>query len=478
MRFDPTDLGAEFADRAVALNIAPVRAQARYVLCWLQQTLRGHDHPTIDAALTFGNRLGLPVIVYHGLRQDYPHASERLHRFILGASRAMAKTLQQRGIACVHYVERKEHYERGLVYRLAADAAAVFIDEHATFVGAAQANTFAARTDVATIAVDATRLVPFRALSGKLHATKNFRAAHTPLRAEWRALRTPVEPDVAPFDGRLDYDLVSLARMTDADLDTLVASCAINHALLPVAEHPASAEEVERRLAVAANLVVPTYSKRRNNASDALSCTQLSPYLHFGMVSPWAIMDAVECQIDKASTRYKFYDEMLTWREWSHWRMQASPDLLTYQSLPRAARATLEAHRGDPREPVSFEQVVAGSTPDRTWNACQRYWRQTGWLHNNLRMYWAKQLLRWAPTPEEAWSVACRLNDEQSLDGRDPATYISMRWAFGEAKPGWGDRPIYGTVAPRSDSAILKRVGMVDWIDKWSTEPITAELLR
>ena len=476
MQLNPADLGLEFAKRAVALNNAPVRVQASYVLCWLQQTLRGHDHPTIDAAITLGNRLGLPVLVYHGLRQDYPHASDRLHRFILGASRAMARTLEDRGIACVHYVERKGHYKRGFVYRLAADAAAVFIDEHATYVGAAQARAFAARTDVASIAVDATRLVPFRALPGKLHATKDFRAAHTPLRAEWRALRTAVETEIAPVNGKLDYNLDCLAAMSDADLDALVASCAINHALAPVAEHPATADELDRRVTTAAQVIVPNYSNRRNNAADENSCSQLSPYLHFGMVSLWAVMDAVDGYVEKASTRYKFYDEMLTWREWAHWRMQASPDLNTYACLPRSARSTLDAHRDDPREPVTLEQVIAGTTPDRTWNACQRYWRQTGWLHNNLRMYWAKQFLRWTPTPEEAWDLACRLNDEQSLDGRDPATYISMRWAFGEAKPGWGERPIYGTIAPRSDAAILKRVGMIDWIEKWSARPAVAVL--
>ena len=128
MPFDLSDLGEEFALRAACLNGAPIRDGARYVMCWLQQTLRGHDHPTIDAAVACGNRLGLPVLVYHGLREDYPHASARLHRFILGASRAMAQTLAKRGIACAQYVDREGHRERGLVYRLASQAAAVFVE--------------------------------------------------------------------------------------------------------------------------------------------------------------------------------------------------------------------------------------------------------------------------------------------------------------------------------------------------------------
>ena len=474
MQYDLSDLGEEFALRAACLNGAPIRDGARYVMCWLQQTLRGHDHPTIDAAVALGNRLGLPVLVYHGLRDDYPYASARLHRFILGASRAMAQTLAKRGIACAQHVDREGHRERGLVYRLASQAAAVFVDEHATFVAAMQAKNFASRADVLTVAVDATRLVPFRALSGGLHATNNFRAAHTPLRAPWRALRSIVEPTVPPFTGALCFTPDQLATMDDRELDTLVAACAVNHSLPAVTEHPSTAQTVENRVRHAADVIVPSYSKRRNNAADAQSCTQLSPYLHFGMVSPWAIMDAVDVDVERGSSPYKFYDEMLTWREWAHWRMQAAPNLNTYATLPRAARATLDAHRADPREPTTLDQIVAGETSDQTWNACQRFWRQTGWLHNNLRMYWAKQILRWVAEPEDAWALACRLNDEQSLDGRDPATYISMRWAFGEAKPGWSERPIYGTVAPRSDAAILKRPGMVEWIEKWSGSRATA----
>ncbi|PJF37754.1 MAG: DNA photolyase, partial [Phototrophicales bacterium] len=105
-----------------------------------------------------------------------------------------------------------------------------------------------------------------------------------------------------------------------------------------------------------------------------------------------------------------------------------------------------------------------GNTPDRTWNAAQKEWRNCGWLHNNLRMYWAKQILRFTETPQQAWDLACYLNDHISLDGRDPATYASMQWAFGNAKLGYSEKEIYGWVAPKSDRTLLKRKGMKEWI--------------
>ncbi len=60
---------------------------ACYILCWLQQTLQADDNPALDLAISLGNRMGLPVLAYHGLQMDYPHASDRLPQFILGANR-------------------------------------------------------------------------------------------------------------------------------------------------------------------------------------------------------------------------------------------------------------------------------------------------------------------------------------------------------------------------------------------------------
>ncbi|MEG8017247.1 hypothetical protein [Sphingomonas sp. LR55] len=60
------------AARVRSLNAHGVRPAACYVLCWLQQALRARDNPVIDAAICLANDLGLPVLVYHGLREDYP----------------------------------------------------------------------------------------------------------------------------------------------------------------------------------------------------------------------------------------------------------------------------------------------------------------------------------------------------------------------------------------------------------------------
>ena len=450
--------------RADALNAHGIVHDAKYVLIWLQQTLRGNDHPAIDAGVEIANNLGLPALVYHGVREDYPYASARLHRFILGASREMSRSLEKRGIACLQHIVRPGTETRGLVYKLADDAACVVTDRHATFVAKWQAENFARKIDRAVIAVDATLLVPHSLLPSGLGATKAFRAAHSALRSECFSARLEVAPIQPKYSGPFPFAPDVLKDMGDQQLDSLISQCRIDHSLPVSLEYPASLAAVSQRITLLTTKIIERYQWLRNNPADPNSSSSLSPYLHFGMASPFAILRALDIADVKRSVRWKFLDELLTWREWCHWRMTENPELIYYDSLPVAARRTMEDHSNDPRNVVPIDALLHGETPDETWNAAQKQWLVTGWMHNNLRMYWAKQILRWTKSPQSAWATACYLNDRLSLDGRDPATYVMMRWAFGEARPGYKELPIYGWIAPKSDGALRKRSGAIDWI--------------
>ena len=47
-----------------------------------------------------------------------------------------------------------------------------------------------------------------------------------------------------------------------------------------------------------------------------------------------------------------------------------------------------------------------------------------GKMHGFLRMYWAKKILEWTASPEEALEISLYLNDKFSLDGTDPNGYV------------------------------------------------------
>jgi deoxyribodipyrimidine photo-lyase len=68
-----------------------------------------------------------------------------------------------------------------------------------------------------------------------------------------------------------------------------------------------------------------------------------------------------------------------------------------------------------------------------------------GWMHNYLRMYWAKKIVEWTPNVSEAMKTAIWLNDKYELDGRDPGGYAGIAWSMlGKFDRAWFDRPIFG----------------------------------
>lgn len=87
--------------------------------------------------------------------------------------------------------------------------------------------------------------------------------------------------------------------------------------------------------------------------------------------------------------------------------------------------------RKDKREKVyTKEQLEQSKTHDNLWNAAQKQLVIEGKMHGFLRMYWAKKILEWTTSPEEALSISIYLNDKYSMDGRDPSGYVGRYTLF------------------------------------------------
>ncbi|UAJ12943.1 deoxyribodipyrimidine photo-lyase [Glacieibacterium megasporae] len=451
------------APRVRALNDRAIASDGGYVLCWLQQALRAHDNPVIDAAVRLGNALQRPVLVYHGVREDYPYASDRFHRFILGASRDLGRDCRARELACVQHVDRAGMHEKGLVHRLGASAAAIVVEDQPTFIARWQAERVAARAAVAVYAVNAACLVPPAVIGSGITSRTGFLRRHEPARADWLESVAEIS-DVAAYTGPLPFVPDRLDDRSDADLAALVAGLAIDHTLPASSEYPAGRDATQARLDRLVREVLPVYAAVRNDATQAVGASGLSPYFHFGVIGPREVMAAVRAAAAGARHKAKFADELLGWREWFHYQATelAAPE--RYGRVAGWAAETLAAHASDPRPQLeTLSAMLRGETRDETWNACQRQFLIDGWMHNNLRMYWCKQIIAMTPDPVTAWATACYLNDRLSLDGRDPSTYGNIATMFGGA-PASRDVLVYGRVSTRSDDAICGRANGPTWV--------------
>ena len=459
------ELPAPLAARVRTLSDAAPDPQGRYVLCWLQQALRAMDNPALDVAVTRANALGLPCLVHVGIREDTPYASDRLHHFRAGASATLEKGLAARGIACATHLNRPSHDDPDLILRLAGDAALVVTDDAPMPAAREPADRLAAQINAPVWAVDAHRMVPLSLLREDIRTTKGFRAAHKPLRDDPAARPDDVAPDHLPYDGPLCFTPDRLGARRATTLAKWIAECRIDHSLPPVERFEASQARLDALLDRLIDTVLPVYKWRRNNPADDASASLLSPYLHFGMIGPRAIAARIAAAEAPANCKWKFLDELLTWREWFAYLAVTQDAPASYGSVSGSARETLAAHADDPRDTIySLDDLIHGRTDDETWNAAQRQFLADGYMHNNLRMYWGKRIIGWTPSPEAAWSTACYLNDRLSYDGRDPATYGNMGWVFGQGRPAYREAPVYGWIAPKSDRALRRRPGAAEWL--------------
>merc|ERR1712039_1138082 len=87
--------------------------------------------------------------------------------------------------------------------------------------------------------------------------------------------------------------------------------------------------------------------------------------------------------------------------------------------------------------------------------------------HGFMRMYWAKKILEWSESPEEALRIAIYLNDKYELDGRDPNGYVGCAWSIaGLHDQGWKERPVFGKVRYMNAKGCARKFSIPGYVSK------------
>ena len=189
------------------------------------------------------------------------------------------------------------------------------------------------------------------------------------------------------------------------------------------------------------------YAEKRNDPNQK-GQSDLSPYLHFGHLSAQRIALEVRKNSKDLDSKRAFLEELIVRRELSDNYCFYNPHYDRFEGFPAWAQKTLNEHRRDTRDYLyNQEQFENGLTHDPLWNAAQMEMVRKGKMHGYLRMYWAKKILEWTPSPEEAQRIAIYLNDKYELDGRDPNGYTGIAWSIGGVHDrAWGERPVFGKI--------------------------------
>jgi deoxyribodipyrimidine photo-lyase len=209
------------------------------------------------------------------------------------------------------------------------------------------------------------------------------------------------------------------------------------------------------------------YHQQRNDPNSE-STSGLSPYLHFGNISAQRIALTVLTDYSAHISAGPFLEELIIRRELADNYCLYNPRYDTFDGFPGWARMTLNDHRKDEREYLyNSVQFEGAQTHDSLWNAAQMEMKNTGKMHGYMRMYWAKKILEWSASPEDALRIAISLNDKYELDGRDPNGYTGCAWSIGGVHDrAWNSHPVYGKIRYMNFNGCKRKFDVKKYIQK------------
>ncbi|MCE4224823.1 deoxyribodipyrimidine photolyase [Methylobacterium sp. C25] len=440
------------ATRLKALNDVAPREGGSYVLYLLQQANRADYNPALEFAIEEANRLRCPVVVCFGLldgKSGFPEANARHYAFLLQGLADCRGRLAARGIG---FVMRKASPAR-VAIDLARDAKLLILDRGYLTIQKSWYREIVDGVDTRIVQVEGDVVVPVETASKKHeYAARTLRPK---LHKLWDEYLEPLKARKVTHKA----DRLSLESEIDiSDPDKVLAGMSLDTSVAPVKRFVGGHTEAKRRLKAYLAGSFAGYGAERNKP-EADAASHMSPYLHFGQISPVEIALAVrDAKTGSREDRQSYLEELIVRRELAMNHVFYTEGYDRYETaLPDWAKKTLADHAEDPRpHRYSEAKLAGGETHDEYWNAAMREMRETGYMHNQLRMYWGKKILEWSPSPEEAFRRTLRLNNRYFLDGRDANSFTNVAWIFGLHDRPWQRRKIFGTVRYQSENSLRK----------------------
>ncbi len=422
------------------------------VVYWMQRAQRGTDNAAVDVAVHAANELGLPLVVYFAAIANFPSANLRHYAFLNQGLPDIEADLAERNIAFIMRRFPNESHEQ---FFADVNAALVIGDENPMRGPEAWRRTLAERLTAPFWTVDTDVIVPSKLLEKEQYAAYIIRPR----------LYKRLPDFLVPYENphaQHAWSRPANFKSDSAHEDITQGWPDLDRSILPVDAWKGGAHAAGARLKHFVDHLLGNYDAARNKP-EVDGTSRLSPYLHFGHIGPMTIMLAVDAALKKnpalQGNRDGFVNELVVWRELAVNFVKYNPNYDNPVCAENWARASLAEHERDERERLyTLKQLERGETYDDLWNAAQTQMVQFGWMHNYMRMYWAKKILEWTPDIPTAMKYAIALNDRYELDGRDPNGYSGIAWSMvGKFDRPWFDRPVFGKIRYMSGGSTGKK---------------------
>ena len=440
-------------ERVKALNKKETRKGA-YVLYWMQASQRSEYNHALEYAISKANDLHQPVVVFFGITDRFPEANERHYWFMLEGLKETQRSLKARGVKMV-----VQHLspERGAV-QLAKKASLVVVDRGYLRIQRQWRAYAADRIDCPLIQIETDVVIPVEDASPKEeYAAATLRPKVLKKLDRFRVPLKENDPIIDSFS--LDFDSFRID-----DVPKAISKLRMDRSVKKASDFRGGTDQAKKHLRDFLTDKLDHYAELRNDPTlDYLS--KMSPYLHFGQISPLYIV--LEVSKTKSPGKEAYLEELIVRRELSMNFVHYSETYDSFDSIPQWARKTLRAHQKDRRDYLyRREEFEQGKTHDPYWNAAQKEMVVTGKMHGYMRMYWGKKILEWSKTPQEAFQTTLYLNNKYELDGRDPNGFTGVAWCFGKHDRPWGERAIFGNVRYMNEGGLKRKFDANRYVEK------------
>ena len=430
--------------------------EGKCVVYWMQRAQRALDNPALDTAVELGNELGKPVVAFLAPAPFYPHANLRHYSFLASGIPDIAEDLSRRNVGFV----LRTYPDHSLIKFCEQVRPAIVIGDENPLREAERWRVRASQQlRVPLWTVDADVVVPSRLLGKEHYAARTIRPRLQELLPQFLSPRRVVK---ARTPWKKPRTLQSLSAHDDH-----TARWSLDRSVSPVENWQGGTKQALRILTEFVNHRLQDYPEDRNHP-ELPGTSRLSPYLHFGHIGPLTIAHAVQAASVPAAAKQAFLEQLIIRRELSVNFVRYNSHYDSFVCLEPWADRSFAQHSAD-RRPILYseEQLEQAETHDPLWNAAQKQMVLTGWMHNYVRMYWAKKILEWSPSVATGYQRAVWLNDRYELDGRDPNGYAGIAWAIvGKHDRPWFERPIFGQVRYMSYASTSKKFDSHQYIEK------------
>jgi deoxyribodipyrimidine photo-lyase len=443
------------------------------VVYWCDRDRRAMNNDALTRAVELANEMRSPLVVATHAGRDLAGdgvGGARRAVFALRGLKELESDLRARGVETVTSVG--EDASAGVMETCRrVRAKALVCDFTPLREGRAARETLAKSLPCPVIEIDAHNVVPVWVTSDKQeYAARTIRPKINRNLAEF----------LTPFKA-LDDLVAAPDRLTttETDWDALIDQARVRGAHVPEVNSivPGERAALAALLDPQADAFIPDrlmlYGER-NKPTSPRAVSRLSPYLNHGQLAPrraaWEAAQLRGIVEDEAVDSY--LEELIVRRELSDNYCLFNPNYDSLAGASEWARESLALHASDVREYVyDYKTLERAKTHDELWNAAQKELYHLGRMHGFMRMYWAKKILEWTPSPEVALETAIKLNDAYALDGLDPNGYVGCMWSIaGVHDQGWKERAVFGKVRYMNYAGCKRKFQIADYVQRIEDE--------